>query len=959
MVKQLRWLSLILAFSLCLMLFPVRAAQITPADTSTMDYVLLVDVSDDDAPGTVFEAACDFVMDLLPYENVRIGMIAYGYAQDTASTYVYSIYGRPAMEWQYVHQLADLEEIPEAAARNLMNNELYAAYEQDGKRTPHGQALLAAVDMLERSGAADGNACMILMSDGRRSSDDWGEVNACKDTALSAAAAHNWPIYTIELNIDGQNKSLKDPVDYAALDSGNVSTNLFPKTFMTEVAYRTGAEKYSEADDGGMVGGVGTWEIALNSGGNNTQNIRESVSEVHDAVMEILGGRIRHEKLDPEGNYSLPLQVDPLTCEYIVGFSGMGLQATSIDTPDKKGVSLDDAIKDGVVEVEKGEQHVVVKLIRPTPGDWRIWVHGNGEEEVTVYEAVATNVNMALSARDQTGQVICNSNAAEPPKLEKNDSISFASSFTYLDRLLQIDSKDGSLEAYLEIQVKGEGDAYRDLPSKKMELTQSECTIVNISPKQLASEASECFQTSTEQYRARVRLERVGAENAAVVGEWYYFSVNDIPISVNKDFIKLEEKPALSTVTIDLNGILDNPDGDPLRFELAGTDDAGEPFLFVDKEGDHVPKLEGNPSQLTVATNAYVGRYTVTLQIWDGEECCAIDLDLPVTNSLPEPEETEIPVVLYNKHIPVIDSLVEIFRDHEMKNEDDVELDESNRQILNVTIMDGYDDSVVTCAYDEDSKSLILQAHTAGETAISLEITDGAYHRDVYGDFVHATYNKTISVTVKPCFPWIFWSVIVLLLVSWALGWLVSKLAERMNDRKCIEGTWDYALYRQNAKEEARISTTGNIIAVDGGTDGKTLRSLMWDARKNAEEAGAPRGHDENGERVAAWNMLNELENDVSNPHRDAIDGIHLKGTYTGKNVMQIVGLSKKNDLVAVKVDGKRRKWRKLNIQSKSTVEFMFTDMVLKNGGTKKETWIFRMQHHEKNNNRVERVSEK
>jgi hypothetical protein len=240
--------------------------------------------------------------------------------------------------------------------------------------TPLGMATLAAIELLERSGAVDGNACIVMMTDGRLSSNNDKYLDReLINTAIGAASSHNWPIYSIELNDDGRNDTTASEV-------------WSPRNILTRLANETGAT--FEDKDGDGKGECGTIEV-------------NDLADVRMAFLQILarfnGGKTGVVKTDADGVAEFQVTIPELTSEATVLVTGDNLK--NVILLDELGkevhVSSQSGETDNIVTMVE-EQHICVKWICPPAGDITVRVHGDKNAEIGTYfckdEAVLANV---------------------------------------------------------------------------------------------------------------------------------------------------------------------------------------------------------------------------------------------------------------------------------------------------------------------------------------------------------------------------------------------------------------------------------------------------------------------------------------------------------------------------------------------------------------------------------------
>ena len=122
-----RWkkaLLLVLVLVLCISLLPVTA-EAGSGQEAPMDFVLVVDTSgstrDTDA-NKICEEAVRMFVNMVPFENARVAVIAFGHL-DRKSPYVFSssyqeTTGYAKYDRYLVHELVPLQEMPDLSSKD-------------------------------------------------------------------------------------------------------------------------------------------------------------------------------------------------------------------------------------------------------------------------------------------------------------------------------------------------------------------------------------------------------------------------------------------------------------------------------------------------------------------------------------------------------------------------------------------------------------------------------------------------------------------------------------------------------------------------------------------------------------------------------------------------------------------------------------------------------------------------
>ena len=393
---------LIIALSLQFSVISALAAGGNAADDDkTVDFVLVLDCSGTmkttDRYGLCL-TACKMFLDMVPLENARIGIITFGY-QDSSKRYgdleVFQVENTQDLTW--VNRLFDLQEVNylQGNVEGVLNKSIVKAQVseevgREGNKTPLGTATMAAVDMLSASGASDGNACVILLTDGKVSAQQsWPKDKENARTAATEAGKRGWPIYALQMNANYSSDS-----DAAAL--------------MQEIAERSGAN-----EDG--------------NGYSELTEFESGKTEIATVFLSIFDrfmgnkGNTHQEKADSDGIVRCSFEVDKLTSESTVVVCGESITKVELISPYGSTITVDKSFEqDNVVASMETRAYVCVKLICPEEGTWNVVVYGDPGASIVMYECSMQDMDLVLTASVSEGSLI-----------GKNDTITYTATFTY------------------------------------------------------------------------------------------------------------------------------------------------------------------------------------------------------------------------------------------------------------------------------------------------------------------------------------------------------------------------------------------------------------------------------------------------------------------------------------------------------------------------------------------------
>lgn len=381
---------LLMALCLVMTLLPVGVSA--SEDVETTDFVLILDCSGsmakNDKKGLAADA-CKKFMDLLPIENARIAVIAYGY---NGKSYSYE-YFTVEHDANLVQVLSGLNGTMRGETADKLKASIEAATKKERGSNPTsaiGQGLAAGVDMLLKGGATDGNACLILLSDGDSTSAvAFGESDKLAVSVPKKAKEHNWPIFCIELDYNGKNET---------------SEGRENRKRLTDICVNSGA------------GADGRMKVS------NPADVSEALLKIFDWFMDVGEGGITETlKLDDSGMAVREFEVPELASETNIIVSSGAVEYLELTTPEgvTRKITSDSIEGEWGSNVEEGS-YISVKILWPAPGKWTVKAHGDPKASIHVYNSSIRELGLTLIG-----------SPVSDTRVTKNDKIALQSYFTY------------------------------------------------------------------------------------------------------------------------------------------------------------------------------------------------------------------------------------------------------------------------------------------------------------------------------------------------------------------------------------------------------------------------------------------------------------------------------------------------------------------------------------------------
>lgn len=396
-----KWIRVMCVLMVLLMtLLPVfgtvSAESVSEDEESPVDFVILLDCSSSlgvNDPSDLCLEACKSFVDKLPFQGARVSVIAFGYRdKDDKNGFTYS--AKYNIVWkedaELVHEIVPLGSMKDAETKDLYKEKVSHAYDVSRTSktwTPIGHAVAAAVDVLERGGAADGKACIILLSDGVNSPNTKYQDEEMIEPASKLAGQHKWPVYAVELNYGNDNaaevKAAEELLDTICSNSGDR-------------------------------------KIARQSCGKS-----EDVHVAFERIFADFYGLAQPEfkVIELPGEYEF--EVPYLTSEITVSIFGAGVNSVVL-SKESGGTATeikDDIVSDTLVASVEPNSYYSIKMICPEEGKWKVVLNGDG-----IVKAKVLVSNSALHEMDLKMTAAASADAHD---LTKNDKISVDACFYY------------------------------------------------------------------------------------------------------------------------------------------------------------------------------------------------------------------------------------------------------------------------------------------------------------------------------------------------------------------------------------------------------------------------------------------------------------------------------------------------------------------------------------------------
>lgn len=851
---------------------PVSAAETEYADF--MYYVFVVDASTIGEKGELCAAVCESIRNILPQEDVRVGVIAYGYSNDGADLYSYATVARPNCDTEFVHQIMSLEQADGASGRTLYER-LLDAFSSSKKFSPHGQGLLAGVDMLCAAGVPREAGCVIWLSDGIKSSNAWETERDARIQAVELAKQNRWPVYTIHTDYGEGNETKKEEA----------------LKILQEVAGEPDAPAYQRVD---------------------VQTAAElPFRECNQALLEILPGEKWQDTMH-NGVVSTEYTIENLTSGYTVAFLGDGVTEVSVEFPQSETKIYRDTEVDGDVRVVRGSCGFVVTLNNPEPATWRVNAHGTGD--VLVYRDASCRVNIDLCLETELGDELV-SGAEETMKLGYEENIHFVPQFLHGDGSLILDENADDTTAKLVIQSgkpKKEHE-FRDLMEIGISMDRLSLATEWITTDDLGKREYELYRERTGLYRARIVLERKGETTQQMVGKWFEFGSGNLPPK------ELSEDPIeCSVVADDVVGIClsERVKKEPIDLWKIGLVPK-EGFQLVDAKGKALgsSEVETYDDVVYVQACSYVGSYELVFWTMEGGESCQVKVQMQVE---PHPEYQDDDVLELELYLGP-DWLRWLMNRLNGSVCDDRFYDDLGRGVESVRLI-GENQEQIQCILGENMFPGMLEIcpQKAGTYDLQMEIEYAAQITDENGE-VHSQIDmRPVRIKVISLSKWgliALASAVVLIVLVWLFfAWrrrfphAMRCTLEQLDEKgETISVVLERRLFAY-PEEPGQTQATGNMcLSTWERLFGISAERLFEDFENQMDIDVEDKEHDD---QTGLEDMEDELNNVSGLWGKAGVKRIRLVGVYSAQYAYKIRGVRRNDKICTIKCGEKEKSER-------------------------------------------------
>lgn len=769
-----KWLWLV-CLALVVLLGTTSAASGSEAEKNTreaqMSYVFVIDSTGEKDFNLAAITVCEMMADIHPGGDVQIGVISYGYV-DEETEYDHQYYVKPGTEAYLVHQIAALEPV-DAAFREEIRQALEHAFGIKGMLSPHGQGLLAGVDMLQAAGVPDGKGCIIMISDGIKATNDvFGEGDG-RNKAVEAARKRGWPIYTLELT------------DKKPEENGH-------KSMMQQISADAMPHMQTAGDDT-----FGHWWIDGSSGGVEIPREQALTLEILQAVQRILDGNAQN--MEPEnGSITVPVTVPSLTGEYVMVFSGAGLEDVTVEPENEH------------VQIIGGKNYFVVRIPTYISREWVLKASTRDEKSIFVSRKIARADSLELQILDVAENEVIESSKATGEGLIPDRLICLQAICSHGGQTMKIRKDDPSVSAVLQIWC---GEFWEELLDERMLDPDDEGSVtVNLKPESLVKTEYGKYEKKTGSYRARVIV--YDGETELCRSDWVEFCVKQSRFDPKdrekeKEKEKVYECKAGETVEIPVGDFVDYDGTHPLIYTLI-QDEYGEAnFSIVDEAGNECSEYSTLSGELQIKNiTKRVGIYKECLKISNGNQEYEFDLIIEVPTEKDDKDD-------------VHDSITSI-------TVKELETLQMLEDVVDVVVLKNSDPEVVSVSYDKDENKVMIRREKTGSTILTLELKHDSLVMDEFGAFVNEISERTYEIKVP-----FRWDLAVIILVAagavivWALVFFIKKRKERNAVRIDKPLIFQFVLIKDGKNYEFPVREQG--ISVNHLRDSVTIASHVQD----------------------------------------------------------------------------------------------------------------------------------
>lgn len=522
--------------------------------SNVMDFVLLLDCSNsgnDTDKEERYVDACKSFIDKLPVQDVRVAIVTFGY-------YINESW-KNSFDEKQIHTLLSLSDLDNNSSfRENLKNQMQEAVrfgrqqkDSDHPATPLGHVLNAGVTLLEDGAALDNKAVIILVTDGVNQPGDKKQDDIMRDDALRTAAAHEWPVCSIQLNY-----SAGGYTTYNAQDA-----NKYLQTLSRNNKLRGECQKTVTVED------------------------CKSPDDVYLAFVNLFNYAYGIDSPPPELvnlPYLYKVVIPSLVSETTIEVYGKGVKSITIQQKvDDRYVDvykIDGSVQEQRLVAVKSDTYFSVKLILPKEGKWAAYIDGEGNAEVRVGHSNLRELGLRLSL-DALG--------ADLQALTRQDKVTATVQFYYKDIPITSNSfyADADHLAHLVVKDSQHPQEIYPMAGYVDGGYLYEINLRDLAPGKIALWAHlehEMFYTG-DKFSNIVEIHLHG-EGVTLISD----EPRSITAFVNQDF-----EP------IDLTKIFLNPDKDEVAYRLECLDDSSIQFEGVVKPGSDEMVIRGGHAQGT------------------------------------------------------------------------------------------------------------------------------------------------------------------------------------------------------------------------------------------------------------------------------------------------------------------------------------------------------------------------
>ena len=412
------------------------------SEDEEVSFVLILDSSgtmdNSDAQKLHISAAKMFV-DMLPSEKARLSVIAFGpnygneaYKMDVPKNDGIADSSERDNQDVRVKVYYPLESIANQEEKQKAKDCIdettdISRYPEKDTLSPIGYAIRAAYEVLEAGGTDDGQAAIILLSDGRVQGQSdyssgknvWDSIDEYSDKC----GEKQWPIYTLELDEDDWNDHPNGNEQYRA--------NIARTEMRSNIPQRSGGThiELSEATQA---------QLAF-------ANVFASFFDIEP---------VTDQKTITNGEASLYFDVDEMVAETTITLTGDEIsKVTDLELVSPEGIIERYESKSGNVTTDAREivfenRYIVLKLMVPVDGQWAINIHGADGIVIGMFAVSIREMNLQLEGESQQ---------LNEGILPKGGEVTFSLQYMYHDTPYEAEKVYQRIPAKLTIYHKNDG----------------------------------------------------------------------------------------------------------------------------------------------------------------------------------------------------------------------------------------------------------------------------------------------------------------------------------------------------------------------------------------------------------------------------------------------------------------------------------------------------------------------